>query len=130
MQKLSLKTLLVKLAFITIFLLSPNYGQESGSVYGFVKDSSNGEALIGANVFINDLSLGMATDINGYYVLQEIIPGTYDISVSYVGYKVLNKKIDITSGSALKLDLIICFHVKSFPPSSIVLSIDFSLVKE
>ena len=86
MQKLSLKTLLVKLAFITIFLLSPNYGQESGSVYGFVKDSSNGEALIGANVFINDLSLGMATDINGYYVLQEITPGTYDISVSCLLY--------------------------------------------
>ena len=114
MQKLSLKTLLVKLAFITIFLLSPNYGQESGSVYGFVKDSSNGEALIGANVFINDLSLGMATDINGYYVLQEIIPGTYDISVSYVGYKVLNKKIDIISGSALKLDLILSEEVVSF----------------
>ncbi|MFL3013105.1 MAG: TonB-dependent receptor, partial [Candidatus Neomarinimicrobiota bacterium] len=114
MQKLSLKTLLVKLAFITIFLLSSSYGQESGSVYGFVKDSSNGEALIGANVFINDLSLGMATDINGYYVLQEIIPGTYDISVSYVGYKVLNKKIDIISGSALKLDLILSEEVVSF----------------
>tara|TARA_B100000214_G_C23528608_1_gene428416 strand:+ start:332 stop:469 length:138 start_codon:yes stop_codon:yes gene_type:complete len=40
--------------------LNLSFAQDGGSVYGFVTDSSNGEALIGANVFINELGLGMA----------------------------------------------------------------------
>ena len=114
MQKLSLKTLLIKLAVITFFQFNPNYGQNSGSIYGFVTDSSNGEALIGANVFITSLALGMATDINGYYVLQEIPSGSYEVSVSYVGYKILRQKINILAGDAVKLDLVLKEEVVSF----------------
>jgi hypothetical protein len=97
MQKRFLKTLLVKSALILLFQLNFSFSQNNGSVYGFVTDSSNGEALIGANVFIADLALGMATDVNGYYVLQEIPQGSYEVSVSYVGYKILRQKIDISN---------------------------------
>ena len=67
MQKRFLKTLLVKSALVLLCQLNFSFSQNNGSVYGFVTDSSNGEALIGANVFITNLALGMATDINGYY---------------------------------------------------------------
>ena len=92
MQRLSLKTLLVKSALVLLCQLNFSFSQNNGSVYGFVTDSSNGEALIGANVFITNLALGMATDINGYYVLQGIPSGSYEVSVSYVGYKILKQK--------------------------------------
>ena len=113
MQKLYSKILLAKIAIIIAFQLNIASAQDSGSVYGFVTDSSNGEALIGANVFINELELGMATDINGYYVLQEITSGTYDIFVSYVGYKILTKKVEIIDGESLKLDLVLKEEVLS-----------------
>ena len=99
MQKRFLKILLVKSALVLLYQLNFSFSQNNSSVYGFVTDSSNGEALIGANVFIKDLALGMATDINGYYVLQEIPMGSYEISVSYVGYKILIQKIDILMDS-------------------------------
>ena len=114
MQKRFLKTLLVKSALILLFQLNFSFSQNSGSVYGFVTDSSNGEALIGANVFITDLALGMATDVNGYYVLQEIPRGSYEVSVSYVGYKILKQKVNIPDEDAVKLDLILREEVVSF----------------
>ena len=60
MQKLYSKILLVKIITITALQLNIASAQQDGSVYGFVTDSSSGEALIGANVFINELGLGMA----------------------------------------------------------------------
>lgn len=113
MQKLYLKILLVKIITITALQLNIVSAQQNGSVYGFVTDSSNGEALIGANVFINELGLGMATDINGYYVLQGIAPGIHDILVSYVGYEILSERIEIVDGDALKLDLVLREEVVS-----------------
>ena len=56
----------------------------------------------------------MATDINGYYVLQEIPSGSYEVSVSYVGYKILRQKINIPGGDAVKLDLVLREEVVSF----------------
>ena len=113
MQKLYSKILLVKIITITALQLNIASAQLDGSVYGFVTDSSNGEALIGANVFINELGLGMATDINGYYVLQGITPGIHDILVSYVGYEILSERIEIVDGDALKLDLVLKEEVVS-----------------
>ena len=94
--------------------LNLSFAQDGGSVYGFVTDSSNGEALIGANVFINELGLGMATDVNGYYVLQDIDPGEYDITVSYVGYKILIRKVTIKGDDAIKLDLVLVEELVTF----------------
>ena len=85
-----------------------------GPVASLVTDSSNGEALIGANVFINELGLGMATDVNGYYVLQDIAPGKYDITVSYVGYKIFIRKVTITGNDAIKLDLVLVEELVTF----------------
>ena len=113
MQKLYSKILLAKIITITALQLNIASAQQDGSVYGFVTDSSNGEALIGANVFINELGLGMATDINGYYVLQGITPGTHEILVSYVGYEILSERIEIVDGDALKLDLVLREEVVS-----------------
>ena len=113
MQKLYSKILLAKIITITALQLNIASAQLDGSVYGFVTDSSNGEALIGANVFINELGLGMATDINGYYVLQGITPGIHNILVSYVGYEILSERIEIVDGDALKLDLVLREEVVS-----------------
>ena len=113
MQKLYSKILLAKIITITALQLNIASAQQDGSVYGFVTDSSNGEALIGANVFINELGLGMATDINGYYVLQGITPGIHEILVSYVGYEILSERIEIVDGDALKLDLVLREEVVS-----------------
>ena len=74
----------------------PLYAKQGGSIYGFITDESTGEALIGANVIIKETGAGMATDMNGYYVIQEIADGDYTVLVSYVGYQVLNYEIKVS----------------------------------
>ena len=114
MPKTFSSTLLIKILLLVFLQVNLSYGQTTGSVYGFVTDSSSGEALIGANVFINKIGVGMATDVNGYYVLQDISLGTYNVTVSYVGYKVLTKKIEISNNEAIKLDLVLAEEFVTF----------------
>ena len=53
MQRQYLKIFLNKILFTLTLFYSIINAQDNASVYGFVTDSSKGEALIGANVFIN-----------------------------------------------------------------------------
>ena len=47
----------------------------------------------------------MATDINGYYIIQDITPGDYVLMVSYVGFKLKKEKLKISDGQSIKLDI-------------------------
>tara|TARA_B110000014_G_scaffold46622_1_gene30874 strand:- start:98 stop:724 length:627 start_codon:yes stop_codon:yes gene_type:complete len=73
-------------------------------IYGFITDSESGEVLIGANVFIQETGQGMATDINGYYVLSEIELDEMTLVVSYVGYKRFEQIISFKE-SSINLDV-------------------------
>ena len=66
-----------------LILLSSIIFSQNGIISGFISDSSSVEALIGANVIIQETGQGMATDINGYYIIQNINPGEYTLMVSY-----------------------------------------------
>ena len=54
-------------------------------VSGFVSDANDGERIIGANVFLQDHSKGVATDQKGYFNLAVELPAT--LCVSYIGYE-------------------------------------------
>ncbi|MBX2992453.1 MAG: TonB-dependent receptor [Bacteroidetes bacterium] len=72
----------------------------TGKIAGEVKDSQTGETIIGASVVIQGTTLGAATNIEGYYVILNIPPGTYTLVASSVGY---NRKI--VTGVSVSVDL-------------------------
>ena len=76
------------------------------SVSGSVTDSTNGSPLIGANVIIKGSSLGAATNTKGRYLINEIPPGDYVLSVSYMGFKSFEKKINIENQDNLSIDIL------------------------
>ena len=90
---------------ILIIMVGWNLYAQDGKLSGFITDEETGEALIGANVFIAETGNGMSTDKNGYYVLQNIIPGSYNLIVSYIGYSTLKKEITLASNESIKLNL-------------------------
>jgi len=77
----------------------------SFQVYGFITDSTSGEALIGANVFIRETGQGMATDNNGYYVLSNISIKSSKLVVSYVGYEKFEKAIDFSETTSQNINV-------------------------
>lgn len=66
-----------------------------GSVTGRITDSEK-RVLPGASVIVEDLHTGVTTDINGYYKLPVLKPGTYTLKISYVGYAPITRKITVT----------------------------------
>lgn len=65
------------------------------TISGFVTDNSNGEALLGANVYLKELNHGSTTNIGGYYVIPDIPKGVYTLIVSYIGYRTEAIKINL-----------------------------------
>ncbi len=82
------------------FLAYPVYGQTgtSATVSGFVYDAANGEALIGANVYLEGTQIGASTNISGYYVIPRIPVGKYTLVFHYIGYQVIKREIDLAVG--------------------------------
>jgi len=74
-------------------------------VFGFITDSTSGEALIGANVFIRESGQGMATDNNGYYVLSDITIAEPKLIVSYVGYEKFELKLDFNKNRSQNINI-------------------------
>ncbi|GAA4822870.1 TonB-dependent receptor [Algivirga pacifica] len=71
---------------------------------GFVKDAETQESIIGANVLVEELSIGDATGIEGEFSIK-IPQGTYTLMVSFVGYETQKKQISITNDQSLLIQL-------------------------
>ncbi len=80
------------------------YGALKGSLYGYVRDASSGEALVGANVQIVGFGYGAATDAAGYYSVNGIPVGSYEARVNYLGYTPSSKSIRITPNQRTVFD--------------------------
>jgi len=74
---------------ITIFIICfiSLYGQENGTITGKVTDKKTGEVLPGVNIVLKGTYYGAATDMNGSFRIKNVNPGTYNMEVSFIGYK-------------------------------------------
>ena len=63
-----MKKFLSNYYILAFYILGTFLYSQSAIISGTVKDSLNGDALIGANVFIEGTSLGAATMDNGQYL--------------------------------------------------------------
>ena len=61
-------------------------------VSGFISDANDGERIIGANVFLQDRTKGVATDQKGYFNLAVELPAT--LCISCIGYEEKCIKVD------------------------------------
>lgn len=77
-------------AIIVFSYLGMSYAQTGfGSLQGRVIDAKTKEPLPFANIvlFLNGMQKGGAqSNVDGYYTIRPIQPGTYDVQVTYVGY--------------------------------------------
>lgn len=87
---------------LALFVSVTAYAQ-SGSITGKVTDNQTGEPIIGATVFIESLQKGDQTDVDGDYTVSNVPVGTYEVVISYIGYKSQTFNIDVGSG-AVTLD--------------------------
>jgi hypothetical protein len=117
------------LSFITVVAMAQRY-----SISGHVRDNSNGEVLIGANVYLKGTNTGTTTNAYGFYSLT-LKPGKYTLVFTYVGYASkevpVNLNKDMTRDIELKqksteLEQIV---IKGERSNNNVVSMDMSLDK-
>ena len=80
----------------------------TGKIAGRVIDATTGEALIGVNIYIDGYPYGAASDVDGFYYIINVPPGTYTLVAQMLNYqdsRVSNVKvnIDLTTRIDLKL---------------------------
>jgi len=85
------------LAFLLFQIL---VNAQSGKIAGRITDKVSGEGLPGVNVVIIGTSQGAATDLDGYYSILNVRPGTYSVRASAIGYGSVT-----TSGVHVSIDL-------------------------
>ena len=92
------------------FWLSPDalFAQQNGDVtlYGQVT-SPTGETLPGVNILITETTKGTSTDIEGNYKISGILPGSYQVNISSVGFQTQVQEIELSAGESVQLDIIL-----------------------
>lgn len=86
-----------------VFALSP----DEAAVNGFVKDSSTGETIIGATVYLKNTPKGAFTNKSGFFAITGIIPGDYIIVVNSIGYQPYEQKVKLTKGETFRANFIL-----------------------
>src|SRR5271157_2110684 len=74
-----------------------------GSVTGHVKDTS-GAILQGAQVEMQPSGVTVATNDQGAYFINDLTPGTYTITITYVGFSLFTQVVNVTAGHAETVD--------------------------
>jgi outer membrane receptor protein involved in Fe transport len=85
-----------------LIISSTASGGTTGKLKGKITDAESGEPVIGANVIVEGTYMGAASDIDGYYYINNIPPGEYRVAISAVGfqkniYEKVLIKIDLTT---------------------------------
>jgi outer membrane receptor for ferrienterochelin and colicin len=69
---------------------------------GYLKDKANGEALIGATVYIPQLKTGVITNPYGFYSIT-VPQGHYSVSFSFIGYQSQSPMINFDVSKQLNI---------------------------
>lgn len=101
----------MKKIFLTItltFFTTIFYSQDSstGAIAGKLLDKEmNGEPLPFANVIVQGTSVGAMTDDDGLYVIENLEPGTYTVTFSFLGYQTLEvPNVNVVAGKVTEIN--------------------------
>lgn len=85
---------LITVSICLIFLPILAFSQ---ALEGKVYDSDRNEPLVGVNVVILELNRGTTTGLDGDFNISNVPPGSYTISLSYIGYEGLKIPFNLST---------------------------------
>ena len=90
---------------LILLVLASHIGYSQGdnhTISGYIKDAANGETIIGANVYIEEIGSGTVSNEYGFYSVN-LPAGSYTLIFSYVGFDTQMEKVTIDQD--IKLDM-------------------------
>jgi len=83
-------------------LLGLSATAQTVTISGYVRDSANGEDMLGATVYIEALNAGASTNEYGFYSIS-VPPGTYTVQAQIAGYKTFSQEVDASQDVRLNV---------------------------
>ena len=84
----------ISLLFVLFFSVMTAMAQQ-GRVRGFVYEKSNQKVIPYASVLLKGTKLGANTNSDGYFQINNVPDGVYQIEVSFVGYQTITRNIEV-----------------------------------
>jgi hypothetical protein len=93
------------LLFSVFSLVHAHLNPGKGSIAGKIVDAKNADVLIGVSVFIENTTVGCASDIDGNFVITGLNEGKYNVVFKYIGYQQkIERDVVVESGKATSLN--------------------------
>jgi len=96
-----MKIFLLVLLLPVVILSQSGYGKVSGRIL----DEQTKLPVEGVNIFIANSLVGTSSNKNGYFEIDKIPPGRYNLIISHLSYENQSVSADIKKNTVLKLDL-------------------------
>jgi hypothetical protein len=81
-----------------------SFGQSKSTLNGYLKDSSDGEKLIGATVYVVEAKTGATTNVYGFYSIT-LPSGDYTLEFSYIGFQKKVQQVSLRENVQLDVEL-------------------------
>jgi iron complex outermembrane recepter protein len=92
--------------FIIFILIVISHGVNAqNKLTGKITDEKTGEAIAGATIYIPELKTGAIADGNGLYSIDNLPRATVIVQISFLGYKSVVEKIDLSKSSTVNFVL-------------------------
>jgi TonB-dependent receptor len=102
-MRLFIRYFAVLVVAATLFAKGTPAQNDAGSISGHVTDSS-GSVLKGAEVELQPGGIDLVTNTQGAYYFNKLTPGTYTITVTYVGFSLFTKVAAVAARQAVVVD--------------------------
>ncbi|HEX8607005.1 MAG TPA: TonB-dependent receptor, partial [Pedobacter sp.] len=90
---------------IILLLVALGFSSQAQTIRGTVRDST--QTIIGATVSIAGLKQRAGTDANGKFEIKLPAGGTYQVSISYIGYETLQETVTIATDEVKELEFLL-----------------------
>lgn len=100
------KTHFLALGLIIIFSAFVSAQRTDANIIGHVVDT-DGEHIPFATIILKNTTIGTATDETGHFQLINMPVGKYTIKASSIGYKGVEKEVDLTENNTVELKFIL-----------------------
>ncbi len=95
-----------KSLFLLLLMAAKLAAMSQISLSGYVLDYETNDPLMGAHIVVENTLLRSSSNQKGYFRLNNLRPGTYQLVVTHIGYETYRKQIAIESPETVQINLL------------------------
>ena len=107
------------ISILVLFISMSGFTQHK--ISGNITDEKTTKALTDVNIYIKSINKGTTTDSNGFFNIENLPSGSYELHISYLGYQELHKDIILNSDVEINLQL----HTTALELEGVLISAPF-----